>query len=346
MVTKRLYGKTAQGQEVYCYWLENSKGTRVLLIEYGCRIVNWMVPAKNGEIIDIVLGCKDLAGYEKDQFFLGSFVGRYANRIEKAAFELEGKVYQLEPNNGPNHNHGVWHQKVFQGKITDDNTVEFHYTSLDGEDGFPATVQVSVQCTLTETNQLILDYTASCDAPTPINLTNHSYFNLDGVKSNNVLGHQLQLWADTYTPSDEFSCPYGTVELVEDTPMDFTTKHTIGDRIDQEFQQLQWGHGYDHNYIINRIKSGLAKAARLEAEHSGIWLECHTTQPGVQVYTANWLQDEGCAKDGFVHCPRNSVCLETQHFPCSPNREQFPDAILHPGELLRETTVYTFGCNE
>lgn len=345
MVTKQLYGTTSTGQPVYSYLLTNARNTQILLIEYGCRIVKWMVPNREGKATDIVLGCGDLAGYEKDSFFLGSFVGRFANRIEKAQFELDGKTYTLSANNGPNHNHGVWHQKVFAGHILPENGVEFCYTSPDGEDGFPGNVEVSVRCILTEENQLILDYTATSDGATPINLTNHSYFNLDGPESESVLNHQLQLWADHYTPSDANSCPFGTVEPVTGTPMDFSTLHTIGEQIDQPFQQLEWGKGYDHNYVVNRTEEKpLAKAAYLKGEKSGIWLECYTTQPGMQLYTANWLQEEGISKEGFTHGARKAVCLETQNFPCAPNRPQFPNSILCPGKLLRQTTMYAFGC--
>lgn len=343
LVTKELYGTTSTGEKVYGYSLSNQKDSKIFIIEYGCRIVNWFVPDLSGNMVDIVFGCKDLQGYEQEQAFLGAFVGRFANRIEQAKFCLDGKEYQLEANNGRNHNHGVWHQKVFKSRILPENGVEFFYTSPDGEDGFPGNVAVSVRCVLTENNQLVLDYTACSDAATPINLTNHSYFNLDGKNSNSVLNHKLQIFADTYTPSDEFSCPTGSIESVKDTPMDFTQKHLVGSRIQDSFTQIQKGNGYDHNYIINRSQEGLAKAARLEAENSGIWLECETTQPGVQLYTANGLQDEGVSKEGFVHSPWSCLCLETQNFPCATNRPNFPNSILRPGELYRHTTVYTFG---
>ncbi len=346
MVSKTYYGTTATGQKVHSFLLENRRGTRVSVIEYGCRITHLLVPDRSGRLTDVVLGCRDLEAYEKDDLFLGAFVGRVANRIEGAHFTLEGKEYQLEANNGPNHNHGVWHQRVFEGRALGPDTVEFIYHSPDGEDGFPGNVSVSVRYTLTEGNRLILDYTAAADAVTPINLTNHSYFNLDGAGSTSVLDHKLTVYAHQYTPADAVSCPDGRILPVEGTPMDFTTGHAIGRDIGADFQQLIWGNGYDHNYVIDREEPGLVRAARLESEKTGIWMECSTTQPGIQIYTGNYLQDADLAKPGFVHAPRAAVCLETQHFPCALSRPNFPSILLRPGRLLRENTVYAFGCAE
>lgn len=346
MVSKTYYGTTASGQKVHSFLLENRRGTRVSVIEYGCRITHLLVPDRSGRLTDVVLGCRDLEAYEKDDLFLGAFVGRVANRIEGAHFTLEGKEYQLEANNGPNHNHGVWHQRVFEGRALGPDTVEFIYHSPDGEDGFPGNVSVSVRYTLTEGNRLILDYTAAADAVTPINLTNHSYFNLDGAGSTSVLDHRLTVYAHQYTPADAVSCPDGRILPVEGTPMDFTTGHAIGRDIGADFQQLIWGNGYDHNYVIDREEPGLVRAARLESEKTGIWMECSTTQPGIQIYTGNYLQDADLAKPGFVHAPRAAVCLETQHFPCALSRPNFPSILLRPGRLLRENTVYAFGCAE
>lgn len=346
MVSKTYYGTTASGQKVHSFLLENRRGTRVSVIEYGCRITHLLVPDRSGRLTDVVLGCRDLEAYEKDDLFLGAFVGRVANRIEGAHFTLEGKEYQLEANNGPNHNHGVWHQRVFEGHALGPDTVEFIYHSPDGEDGFPGNVSVSVRYTLTEGNRLILDYTAAADAVTPINLTNHSYFNLDGAGSTSVLDHKLTVYAHQYTPADAVSCPDGRILPVEGTPMDFTTGHAIGRDIGADFQQLIWGNGYDHNYVIDREEPGLVRAARLESEKTGIWMECSTTQPGIQIYTGNYLQDADLAKPGFVHAPRAAVCLETQHFPCALSRPNFPSILLRPGRLLRENTVYAFGCAE
>lgn len=346
MVSKTYYGTTASGQKVNSFLLENRRGTRVSVIEYGCRITHLLVPDRSGRLTDVVLGCRDLEAYEQDDLFLGAFVGRVANRIEGAHFTLEGKEYQLEVNNGPNHNHGVWHQRVFEGRALGPDTVEFIYHSPDGEDGFPGNVSVSVRYTLTEDNRLILDYTAAADAVTPINLTNHSYFNLDGAGGTSVLDHKLTVYAHQYTPADAVSCPDGRILPVEGTPMDFTIGHAIGRDIGADFQQLIWGNGYDHNYVIDREEPGLVRAARLESEKTGIWMECSTTQPGIQIYTGNYLQDADLAKPGFVHAPRAAVCLETQHFPCALSRPNFPSILLRPGRLLRENTVYAFGCAE
>lgn len=340
MVEQFFYGTTAAGEPVQGYRLTNPNGAEVRLIEYGCRITHWLVPGPNGPT-DIVLGCRDLAGYEADEFFFGSFVGRFANRIEKGRFELDGKQYQLSINNGPNHNHGVWHQRVFAGEIQGDGTVVLRYHSPDGEDGFPGNVEVTVRCTLTEDDRLVLDYTAAAAAATPINLTNHSYFNLSG--QGDVLGHTLQVFADEFTPADEFSCPFGDLQPVAGTPFDFTLPHTIGRDINSEEAQIQWGCGYDHNYVVRRAAPGLVPAARAQSPDTGIWLECRTTQPGLQLYTANWVRPAPGDKPGFAYGPRAAFCLETQHFPCGPNRPQFPSCTLRPGHLLHEVTEYAFG---
>lgn len=342
MITQMPYGVTADGRAVTRYLLQNESGMQVQVLDYGCRIVSIFVPDRAGKPVDVVLGCKDLAAYEADDTFFGAFVGRFANRIEDARFTLDGVTYQLEVNNGPNHNHGVWHQKVFDAAADGENALVLRYHSPAGEDGFPGAVDVTVRYELTDQNALVMDYTATSDAATPINLTNHSYFNLDGPGSDSVLDHTLLLHASRYTPANEVSCPYGTEVTVKGTPMDFTTAHAIGRDIDEPFDQLQWGRGYDHNYVIDRKGQGLALAARLKSEKTGICMECRTTQPGVQLYTANWVKDKGDQKPGFVHGPRAAVCLETQHYPCGPNRPSFPSTILRPGDVLRETTVYIF----
>ncbi len=346
MVSKTYYGTTAQGQKVYCFLLENRRGTRVSVIEYGCRITHLLVQDRSGRPTDVVLGCRDLDAYQQDTASLGSFVGRVANRIENARFTLEGKEYQLEANNGPNHNHGVWGHCVFEGRALGRDTVEFIYHSPAGEDGFPGNVSVSVRYTLTEGDRLIFDYTAAADAVTPINLTNQSYYKLDGAGSDSVLDHKLTVYAHNFTPMNAYSCPDGRILPVDGTPMDFTVGHAIGRDIDADYQQLIWGNGYDHNYVVDREEPGLVRAARLESEKTGIWMECSTTQPGIQIYTANYLQEAELAKPGFIHQPRAAVCLETQHFPCALSRPDFPSILLRPGRLLRENTVYTFGCAE
>lgn len=349
-IKSEYYGRTKDGQDVYRYTLENENGMRVCVIEYGCAVTHIFVPDKTGGLRDVVLGYESLAGYEAGTASLGALVGRCANRIEGAAFELGGRRYALEANDGPNHLHGCFGRKVFKGHLETPQdgaqrlVLKAH--SPAGEDGFPGNMEVTVAYTLTADNALVMDYTATTDEATLVNLTNHSYFNLDGAGSTSVLDHKLTVYAHQYTPADAVSCPDGRILPVEGTPMDFTTGHAIGRDIGADFQQLIWGNGYDHNYVIDREEPGLVRAARLESEKTGIWMECSTTQPGIQIYTGNYLQDADLAKPGFVHAPRAAVCLETQHFPCALSRPNFPSILLRPGRLLRENTVYAFGCAE
>lgn len=339
MIECRAYGTTHKGQQVRQYLLKAGPYEAGVL-DYGGRITHLLAPDCQGRPVDVVLGCDDLAGYEADTVFLGAVVGRVANRIEKGRFALDGKEYQLDINNGPNHNHGVWHQQVWQAQVEADALV-LCYHSPDGEDGLPGNVQVQVRYTLNEQGELRLEYTAVSDAATPINLTNHSYFNLSGC--GDVLDHEVRLWADHFTRADENSCPYGTVDPVQGTPMDFTAAKPIGQDIEAPYDQLEWGKGYDHNWCVAGSPGTLRPAAWARSPQTGITLLCSTTQPGIQFYTGNWLPGTP-GKGGVPLKERTGFCFETQHWPCAVNRPSFPSVILRPGQKMQEVTVFQLGC--
>lgn len=341
MVVARPYGVTADGHAVTEYTLENARGMQVKCLDWGGRITSIRVPDRNGCLVDVVLGFDTLAEYEADTQSLGAFVGRYANRIERAVFSLDGVEHHLQVNNGPNHNHGPWGSRPMQADwaVGGDRLI-LRYHSPAGEDDMPGTVDAQVQYILEEDNTLTIRYHAVTDAATPINLTNHSYFNLAG--SGDVLNHTLRLWAKNFTRADENSCPFGTIDPVAGTPMDFTAEKPMGWDINADYDQLVWGKGYDHNWCVDGEAGTLRPAAAAYSPETGIAMDCLTTQPGVQFYTANWLPEGLPGKGGRPMFPRAGFCLETQHYPCSPNRPQFPSAILRPGEEYNETTLYRF----
>lgn len=337
MITKTFFGTTQAGQAVHQYTLARGQLT-VQVLDYGGRIQRILTPGKAG-MVDVVLGYDDLAGYEADPSHLGAYVGRVANRVENARFTLGGKEYRLAVNSGPNFCHGSWDRQVMPAE-TEGDTLLLRWHSPAGEDGFPGTVDAEMRYSLDDNGGLTLDYRAVTDADTPINLTNHSYFNLAG--SGSVLEQTLQLHASRFTPANSVSCPTGEVLPVEGTPMDFTSPKPIGRDIDAEFDQLRWAGGFDQNWCIDGEAGALRPAAFAVCEATGITLTCETTQPGIQFYSANYLKGQ-TGKGGAVYRPRDAFCLETQHYPCSVNRPQFPSIILHPGEEYHEVTVYRFG---
>lgn len=338
MIETKFYGTTRDGRAVQQFILKaGAYETRVL--DYGGRITHLFVPDRQGNPVDVVLGYDDLAGYEEDTVFLGALVGRVANRIEKGRFELDGKTYQLEINNGPNHNHGVWHQKVWESRIEGDALV-LCYHSPEGEDGMPGAVDAQVRYQLDEKGKLCLEYSAVSSAATLINLTNHSYFNLSG--SGDVLDQEVQLFAHTFTRADENSCPFGTVDTVAGTAMDFLAAKPIGQDINKDYDQLLWGQGYDHNWCIDGPAGTLRQAAWAHSPKTGITLTCTTTQPGVQFYTGNWLPGTP-GKNRAQLKERTGFCFETQHWPCGINRASFPNTVLRPGETYYEVTEFQFG---
>jgi aldose 1-epimerase len=339
-VQKTSFGALPDGTAVDLYTLANANGLSAKVTTYGAIITELHVPDGKGEFCDIVLGYDNLEQYLRKHPFFGATVGRVANRIAKGRFTLVGKTYALATNNGPNHLHGGlkgFDKKVWQAEPQTGAAVKFSYTSPDGEEGYPGTLAVAVTMTLTDANELRLDYTATTDKPTPVNLTNHSYFNLAGEGS--ALEHEMMLAADYYTPSDSTLIPTGEIKLVKDTPMDFTAPRPIGSR----FAQLQNKPvGYDYNYVLNSGGKGLALAARVSEPRSGRVMEVHTTQPGIQFYSANFLDGTLTGKRGVVYQQHSAFCLETQHFPDAVNQPQFPSVILRPGQTYRQTTVHKF----
>jgi aldose 1-epimerase len=344
-VQKQAFG-THDGRAVTLFTLTNSHGVEVRAMNYGCIITSLRVPDNKGQFADIALGHDTLEGYIPNPPNLGAVVGRYANRIANGSFTLDGKTYTLPKNDGPNTLHGgvkrtfdkvMWDATPLKGK----NGVAFTFLSEDGEEGFPGNLKVKVTYTLTDDNELVVDYEATTDKATPINVSQHSYFNLAGEGSGDILNHELMLNADSFTPVDSHMIPTGEIRPVKGTPMDFTTPMKIGARIDDNYEQLVLGKGYDHNYVINRKGDGMELAARVYEPTSGRVMEVSTTQPGVQIYTANFL-DGVTGKHGHVYKRRNAFCLETQHFPDSPNHSEFPSTTLKPGETFRSKTVFRF----
>jgi aldose 1-epimerase len=338
---------TREGRPVNLFTLTNSHGLEVHAMNYGGIILSIRVPDRKGQFADIVLGHDTMEGYIPNPPYIGAIVGRYANRIANGTFTLGGKTYSLPKNDGPNTLHGgttrTFDRVVWDGEPLKNKTgVSFTYLSKDGEEGFPGNLKIRVTYTLTESNELILDYEATSDQATPISVSQHSYFNLKGEGNGDILDHEIMINADRFTPVDKNLIPTGELRAVKGTPLDFTTAARIGSRIDDNYEQLVLGHGYDHNFVINRKGAGLTLAARVYEPTSGRVLEVSTTQPAVQFYTGNFLDGTVVGKDGHVYKRRYGFCLETQHFPDSPNHPDFPSTILKPGETFHQTTVFKF----
>jgi len=344
-VKKEPFGKTAEGAAVDVYTLANAKGVEARIINYGGIIVSLKTPDKSGNSADIVLGFDSMDGYLAKPPYFGAIVGRYANRIANARFTLDGKEYKLAANNGKNALHGGERgfDKVLWNARGGGNRLELEYVSKDGEEGYPGTLTAKVVYTLTDDNELRMDYSATTDKPTVVNLTNHSYFNLAGQGEGDILKHVMMINADKFTPIDEGLIPTGELKNVEGTPFDFRKPTPIGARIDQNDQQLKFGQGYDHNWALNRAASGLTLAARVTSPESGRVLEVLTDQPGIQFYTGNFLDGTITGKGGKKYPRRSAFCLETQHFPDSPNKPNFPTVVLRPGETYQTTTIFKFG---
>jgi aldose 1-epimerase len=349
-VTKTTTKSTYQGTPIETVTLKNKNGIELTAMSYGGIIMSLKVPDRAGHLADIVLGFDKPESYWADPPppFFGAIIGRYGNRIAKGKFTLDGKAYTLATNNGPNSLHGG--NKGFDKQlwtITTKDSPEgssaiFTRTSPDGEEGYPGTLQARVTYTLTDKNELIIDYHATTDKATPVNLTQHTYWNLAGAGSGDILGDVLTINADRYTPVDETLIPTGELASVAGTPFDFRQPTPIGARIDQNNDQLKKGPGYDHNWVLNRKGSGLEFAARLTDPKSGRTLEISTTEPGLQFYSGNFLDGTYKGKGGAVYGKRSALCLETQHFPDSPNQPKFPSTILQPGKSYDSRTVFTF----
>lgn len=346
------FGKTPAGREARLYSLQNAHGLRADISDYGGTIVRLFAPDRRGQPADVVLGFDTLEDYVAHSPYFGCIVGRFGNRIARGGFSLDGTAYQLALNNQPGgipcHLHGglkgfdkvMWQAAPMT--LQGEPALRLQYRSVDGEEGYPGNLDVTVTYTLTADNALRIDYHAVTDRPTPVNLTNHSYFNLAGEGAGDVLGHVLTLNARGYTPVDTGLIPLGHVAPVAGTPFDFTHSHAIGEHIEQPDEQLRFAGGYDHNFVLDRRDAPLALAATVFEPQSGRVMEVHTTEPGVQFYSGNFLAGTFGGKNGHVYPRRSGFCLETQHFPDSPNQPAFPQTILRPGQTLRSTTLYRF----
>jgi aldose 1-epimerase len=348
MTKKQLFGKTANGTEIYLYALTNKNGMEADIINFGGTLVSLKVPDRNGKLADVVLGYDTLAEYASGGNYFGATVGRYGNRIAHAKFTLDGVEHILAKNDGDNSLHGgaigfnkvVWTAKEIPSK--DGSALQLNYLSKDGEEGYPGNLSVQVVYTLTDQNELQIDYSASTDKDTVLNLTHHSYFNLKGQGEGDILDHRLTLNADRFTPVDSGLIPTGELRSVKGTPFDFTAPVAIGARINNDDEQLKLGKGYDHNWVLNR-KAGdaLSLAAKVEETTTGRVMEVWTTEPGIQFYTGNFL-DGKTGKGGKPYNFRYALCLETQHFPDSPNHPAFPTTELKPGQHFHSKTIYKF----
>ena len=348
-ITKELWSVAKDGKEIFKVTFENASGASLTVSNIGAAIIAICVPDRDGKLLDVVNGYDDPMLYVADGPCSGKCPGRFANRIAKGRFTLDGKEYTLPINNGPNHLHGGpegFQNQVWDCRI-DGDAVEFMYFSEDGEQGYPGNLKAVARYEWTEENEVRLTLTAMTDAPTVVNLTNHAYFNLNGEGSGTVLNHYLKLNASEYLPTDDTLIPVGDSEPVAGTPMDFVNPKTLGRDIKADFPALNYGKGYDNCFVIDGAEEGqLQAAAKLWSEESGIQLEVLTTQPGVQVYTGNWLDGCPLGKKGHVYHDYEGVAIECQHLPDSPNKPDYPTTVLRPGETFEQAIIYAFSVRE
>jgi aldose 1-epimerase len=348
MVTKSFFGKLPDGREVYQFVLTNASKAHVTVINYGAIVASIVVPDRNGKLEDVVLGYDSLPGYIGDKAFLGASVGRYGNRIAKGRFTLEGKQYQLTVNDGENHLHGggsAFNKALWDAHVVSEGpepSIEMTHVSPDGEEGYPGNLEVSITYTWTEKNELRIEYKGTTDKITIFNPTNHSYFNISGNFTSSILDQVLTIEADSITPVDKGLIPTGVLSAVANTPMDFRTPAVIGSRIDDSSEQLLFGKGYDHNWVIRNFQGQVRKAAQVYDPKSGRILTAFTDQPGLQFYSSNFLDGSIKGKHGVAYQRRSALCLEAQCFPDSPNKPEFPSTVLKPGSVYRQTTIYQF----
>lgn len=351
-VSPRPFGRLADGRAVTLYTLQAKSGLEADIMDYGGTVVRLLAPDRNGKLADVVLGFAQAADYPTKSPYFGALIGRVGNRIARGSFTLDGKTYTLPTNNTPGghpctlHGGTIGFDKVFWHATPIERegepALKLEYTSRDGEDGFPGNLKVEVVYSLTKDNGLRIDYEANTDQPTPVNLTNHSYFNLHGEGADTVLDHQLTIHASRYTPVDDGLIPTGELAPVAGTPLDFRTPHAIGERIGQANPQLAYAHGYDHNFVLDAAAGKLALAASVYEPTSGRVLEVLTTEPGLQFYSGNFLNGTLIGKSGKPYPFRSALVLETQHFPDSVHHPEFPSTILLPGQTYRSTTIYRF----
>ena len=340
------WGKTPGGESVDLYTLSNAKGSEARIMNYGGVVVSLRVPDRSGAMADVVAGFDRFEDYLKPPPYFGAIIGRYGNRIGKARFSLDGMEYVLARNDGENHLHGGlrgFDKRLWTAKPLSSQSLELTYLSRDGEEGYPGNLAATVTYTLTDANELKIEYSATTDKDTVVNLTNHSYFNLAG--EGGILGHEVVIYADRFTPVDRGLIPTGQLKDVARTPFDFRTARTIGERIERNDEQLIFGRGYDHNWVLNRSGSGLETAAKVTDPKSGRVMEVLTTEPGLQFYTGNFLDGTLNGK-GRAYTQRSAFCMETQHFPDSPNKPGFPSTVLRAGGRYQTTTVYRFSANQ
>jgi aldose 1-epimerase len=343
-----VFGTTDDGQEIQLFTLTNRNGLRMSITNYGAAVTELWVPDASGELADVVLGYDSLSRYLEESPYFGAIVGRYGNRIANGRFTLDGIEYTLATNNGPNHLHGgvkgfdkvVWNAAPYAD--AEEAGVRLSYTSPDGEEGYPGNLTVDVTYALTDFNELKIDYLVETDQTTVANVTHHGYFNLAGHTSESILGHQLMLAADRFTPVDEGLIPTGELRDVAGTPMDFRTPFAIGERIDADDEQLSFGGGYDHNWVLNGEAGTFRLAARVTEPTTGRVMEVHTTEPAIQFYSGNFLDGSNIGKGGVPYPYRSGFCLETQRYPDSPNHAEFPTTVLRPGDRYESTTIYRF----
>jgi len=340
------FQKTIDGKQTDLYTLVNASGMGMKVTNYGARVVALCVPDKDGKPVDVVTGYNSLDEYinQPEQFF-GATIGRYGNRIAKGSFSIDSVVYQLPVNDGVNHLHGGpkgYFDMVWNANKVSDSKIIFTYTSPDGEEGYPGKLEITMTYELTPTNEFKIEYAATTDKATICNLTHHTYFNLSGEGSETINDHLLMIKASKYTPVDSTLIPTGELAPVEATPMDFTKATAIGDRVNEEFQQLKFGGGYDHNWAIDKQSEGVEMVASLVSPVTGIKMEVYTDQPGLQFYGGNFMNGRNSGKLGKPYVFRSALCLETQHFPDSPNKPQFSSVILQPGQNYGHICIYKF----
>ncbi len=344
-ITKNFFGNLVDGTEIHIFTLSNSKGAEVKIINYGGIVVSIVVPDRNGRFDDVVLGYDKLEGYLKNRAYFGAIIGRHANRIENAGFEINGAAYNVTKNEGENQLHGgligfdkvVWKAEIVTKE--QDESLQLSYTSKDGEEGYPGNLDVKVTYTLTNDNSLKIDYYGISDKDTVVNLTNHSYFNLSGHKSGNILKHEIMINSDKFTVNDRYSISTGEIRDVKGTPMDFTKITTVEEGIFTDYEQLVFGNGYDHNWVLKLTRE---KAAEVFDPASGRVMEVYTTKPGIQFYTGNYVDESEYCKEGAKYNKNSALCLETQYFPNALKHKHFPSPILKAGEEYNHTTIYKF----
>jgi aldose 1-epimerase len=345
IIDEQSFKGTFKGKNIALYTLKNKNGVVAQITNFGAKIVSIYAPDRDGEFKDVLQGFDTIDEWLNGFPYFGAICGRYANRIADGKFTIDGTEYSLPINNGPNSLHGGpegFNNQVFDVMSSSKSSVKLNYASVDGEEGYPGNLNFSVTYTLTENNELILDYYATTDKATHVNICSHGFFNLAGCDDGDITGHTMMINAKEFTPVNDVQIPTGDILPVAGTPMDFMKAHIIGDRIDDDTDQLKYGAGYDHNWVINKPAGELGLAAVYSEPKSGRIMEVFTTQPGIQFYSANWFDGSDVGKDGTAYTKRSAVCLEAQHYPDSPNQPQFPSTLLTPGEEYKETCLYTF----